>query len=279
MYHQLYFFIKSRILLFSILILTGFSSLGTIYAQNKTVVINKELEENSDKLKVKLGTQWMGKISKIKFGDYKVVDSKNGWVKTKVKSNFWNTFSESKTENKFSFVMEHKSLGSAIVNTLSQMTVKEARSVNLFSIGDFDFFTGPDDDYTSTQIFSSEIQIKDDSGEPWSMQLAMTNDNDAGYSDEGILGCSDRLIFIEPISSNKNGNDSRKIPARGYEFIEDNKSLGAVQYYGGGVFGLNKNIVWIRSNLKPKMKLILASAMIVILQIKPDQTFNLFSDE
>ncbi|WP_147297785.1 hypothetical protein [Seonamhaeicola aphaedonensis] len=265
--------------MFSILILTGLSSLGAIYAQNKTIVINKELEENSDKFKVKKGTQWMGKISKIKFGDYKVADSKNGWVKTKVKSNFWNTFSESKTENKFSFVMEHESLGSSIVNTLSQMTVKEARSFKLLSIGDFEFYTGPDDDYTSTKIFSSEIQIKDDTGEPWSMHLAMTNDHDAGYSDEGILSCSDRLIFIEPISSNKNGNDSRKIPARGYEFIEDNKSLGAVQYYGGGVFGLNKSFVWIRSELKPKMKLVLASAMIIILQIKPDQFSDLFSEE
>jgi hypothetical protein len=54
----------------------------------------------------------------------------------------------------------------------------------------------------------------------------------------------------------------------GYEFIENGQSLCALQYYGGGAFGMNKNIIWIRRNLEARMKLILAAAMTAVLQIK-----------
>ena len=73
-----------------------------------------------------------------------------------------------------------------------------------------------------------------------------------------------------PASSNKNGGDTRSYPALGYEFIENGQSLSALQYYGGGMMGLNKNIVWIHNSLDEKVKLILAAASTAILQTKAD---------
>ena len=58
------------------------------------------------------------------------------------------------------------------------------------------------------------------------------------------------------------------LPARGFEFWEAGQSLGAVQYYAGGVSGLNKNVVYLRRDLDPQMKLLLASAMTAIMEYK-----------
>ena len=53
----------------------------------------------------------------------------------------------------------------------------------------------------------------------------------------------------------------------GYEFTENGKTICAMQYYGGGAFGLNKNIFWIDSTLNQSMKLIVAAAMTSILEM------------
>lgn len=41
-----------------------------------------------------------------------------------------------------------------------------------------------------------------------------------------------------------------------------------VQYYAGGALGLNKNVVYLRRDIDPQMKLLLASAMTAIMQYK-----------
>jgi hypothetical protein len=74
--------------------------------------------------------------------------------------------------------------------------------------------------------------------------------------------------LITPTSSNKNGDDKRLLPAMGYEFIENGQSICALQYFGGGTLGANKNIVWLRKSANAKMDLILAAAMTAILQLK-----------
>ncbi len=85
---------------------------------------------------------------------------------------------------------------------------------------------------------------------------------------DAFLTNGERKIFVIPVTSNKNGGDSRSFPAQGYEFVENGQSLGAVQYYGGGALGMNKNIVWIGNSLNEKMKLVLAAAAAALLQIK-----------
>lgn len=76
------------------------------------------------------------------------------------------------------------------------------------------------------------------------------------------------MISIYPASSNKKGDDTRSLPAFGYEFIEKEKAVSCLPYYGGSVLGMNKNIIWLRNNLYAKLKLVLAAAMTAMLQIK-----------
>jgi hypothetical protein len=53
-----------------------------IHVNAQNIVVDENLAANSEPLKVKIGTQGFGKISKWKFGEYEVVTSKAGWTKT-----------------------------------------------------------------------------------------------------------------------------------------------------------------------------------------------------
>jgi hypothetical protein len=84
-----------------------------------------------------------------------------------------------------------------------------------------------------------------------------------------LLG-KEHEIQIVPTSSNLDNSDKRAIPAMGYEFYENGQALAAAQYHGGGLMGMNKNIVWIRNDLDPNTELILAAAITAILQHQYD---------
>ena len=237
-------------------------------AQQKNIVINEELAANAEMLKVKMGTAWMGKIYKFKFGDYNVVKSKMGWTVTTSSSNLLNTKTESKTENKFSFILSNNTSDSAIVNSLSDVIVKELHALNLFTSEHYEFYIGSEELLMNAQIFSSFITTSSNRNEIWVLRIEQTEGSEADNKYEGVIGNGVRIINIIPVSSNQYGNDSRIFPALGYEFKENNESLCAVQYYGGGALGSNKNIVWIKSELDPRMKLILAAAMTSLMQLK-----------
>lgn len=53
--------------------------------------------------------------------------------------------------------------------------------------------------------------------------------------------------------------------------MENDHAFLALQYYGGGALGMNKNVVWIDNTQDPKMKLILAAAATAIMQLKMDE--------
>jgi hypothetical protein len=237
-------------------------------AQRKDIIISDDLTATTEVFKVKMGTQWMGKIWNFKFGDYAVVKSKLGWTVTTEKANLLDTKTESKTKNKFSFVLSNSTLDSAIVNAVNEITIKELRSFNIFSSNHFEINLGSDELLMSTNLFSSFITTNSNKNDVWVLYLEQTDGNEVEYKYEGVIRNEDRIIKIIPVSSNKKGTDSRMIPALGFEFIENEQSLCAVQYFGGGAFGFNKNIVWIKSELEPRMKLILSAAMTSLMQLK-----------
>ena len=74
-------------------------------AQQKEIVLRDDLTANSEKLKVKMGTQWMGKIWQFKFGDYAVKDSKNGWTTSTLNKKFFSFKVESASDQQFSFIL------------------------------------------------------------------------------------------------------------------------------------------------------------------------------
>ena len=237
-------------------------------AQNKNLEISDALAANSEKLKVKMGTQWMGKIWKFKFGDYAVTDSKNGWLTTTSNKKFFSFKEESKSDQKFSFVLSNKTTESAIVNVVFAISTEELQMFDLFS----NYYIGTTNILLKdSQNFTAFITTSNNETENWVLNLKIAQGNEVDYKHEAFLTNGERLIHIIPISSNDSGNDSRMYPALGYEFIENDQPLCAMQYYGGGALGYNKNIIWLSTNLEPRTKLILAAAMTSLLQKHADQ--------
>jgi hypothetical protein len=237
---------------------------GKVEAQSKKIILSESLEANSNPLKVKMGTQWMGKIWKIKFGEYAVVESKMGWIKTSSKSNLLNTKTESKATQKFAFTISDKTGDSAKVNAATDIEVKTLQETELFPF----WIVGENEILLNSHNFTAFININQDTSEIWSLFMNVTLGStveDDGYA---FLSNGRRKIFINSVSSNRNEFKSQMLPALGYEFVENEEPLCALQYYGGGAFGMNKNIVWIHNRLDSKMKLILAAAMTSLIQLK-----------
>jgi hypothetical protein len=236
---------------------------GNGFAQ-KNIILSKNLAANSKPLKVKMGTQKMGEIWNFKFGDYAVTDSKMAWTTTTSKSNLFNTKTESKSTDKFAFTLSNKTGDYAKVNAANNFEIKTLRETELFA----NFYISDDELLLDSQNFMAFININQNTSETWTLYINVTTGSTVDDGGTAFITNGERKIFIISTSSNKNDTDSRMFPALGYEFFENEQAVCALQYFGGGAFGMNKNIVWIHDNLDSEMKLILAAAMTSVLQLK-----------
>lgn len=232
-------------------------------AQQKDIVLSDYLLQNSEKLKVKMGAAWFGKMFNMKFGDYEVKKSKARSKKSSSASNFWNTRIETDIGYKFNFEFVDKKSESAIVNVVYSEKIMELQS---FRISDH-FSIGSDMILMDSVNYTANIYLKSNEAEVWNLQMFKINGFDLEFVDGGYLTTGDRVIRIDFVTSADLGGDKRRIPAIGYRFVEDGKSIGALQYYAGGMLGLNKNYVRIDKNLDRKTKLVLAASMTTILEI------------
>ena len=240
-------------------------------AQNNNLEISEALAVNSEKLKVKMGSQWFGKTWKFKFGDYAVTKSKNKYGPTTSNtsnSNFFNTEVEIKSDQKFSFVLRNKKTKeTAMVSAAFSIQTKALLADELFS----NFYLGPNLLLKDSQNFTAFISTGDNITDIWVLVLNIDQGRETDNKQEAFLTNGERIIFITPISSNDSGGDTRMFPALGYELTENDQPLCAMQYYGGGALGYNKNIVWLSTHLEPRMKLILAASMTSLLQKHADE--------
>lgn len=248
---------------FKIYILSILLALSEFSTAQKNIIISDSLNTNADKLNVKMGSKGFGKIWKFSFGEYAVVSSKLSWKTTSTKGNFFNTKTESKSTEKFSFILSNKT-DSASVNAAHNILVESLQEIEIIP----HFFWGENKLQKASNNFTAFITINRDTSEIWALLMNVAIGTNLEGNSEAFLTNGIRKIFISPTSSNKKGVDTRTLPALGYEFIENGESLCAVQYYGGGIFGFNKNIVWIHREMDTKVKLILAAAITAILQIK-----------
>jgi hypothetical protein len=63
------------------------------------------------------------------------------------------------------------------------------------------------------------------------------------------------------------------MPARGYEFSEGDRVIAALQYFGGDHPTSKQHlVVYLRNDLDPRTKLLLATATTAILQFKLNAT-------
>jgi len=235
-----------------------------IHAQN--IIINDELASHAEPLKVKMGSQGFGKIWKWKFGEYAVVESKNGWSKTTHKSNLFNTKTDVKSSHKFSFALCNAISDSAFVNAATDIEIKTIQGFELFA----GFTIGDDVLLSENHNFTASITINSDTSDIWYLIMNSEAGSETANTETAILLGNGHEILIFPTSSNLNDSDKRVFPALGFELYENDQAFAAVQFYGGGAFGAYKNIVWIRNDLDPKKKLILAATVTTILQEQSD---------
>jgi len=228
----------------------------------KNIVISDSLLERADVYNIKLGGQAFGKLLKMEFGDYRILGSKVGGTTTTTRGNFWGTKSISNSKQKFSFSITN-SLDTVEVLAAKYDTIKSTEELRVSP----HFSIGGNEVKQWSQTFTAFMDVNNDTTNTWALLM-----NDAGLNMDaqydGYLQNGQRKIVLMPVSSNKNKDDKRMVPALGFEFIENNKSIAAVQYYGGGLLGRNRNIAWIDKGLDGKTKLLLAAAITAIIQQK-----------
>ncbi len=233
----------------------------------KKISISKELQATAEEWPVKMKFQGFGKITGYIFGPYRVVTSKRKrWITTKEASNFMGTQSQSVMEFDFSFTLRngHADTAKVYANYYGKETA--SHSFELLTLGDVTISSGEDAITGDEKVFLVAINTTSDTGR-WAMQIERYLGADGIYRTYGMLHRGNRQIAIRQVSSFKPGEGwGFKIPALGYEFIENDYPLGVVQYMGGGMGGQNKKFVWLRKDVDPEINLVLAAAMTALME-------------
>lgn len=239
----------------------GFLFFYVSASAQKNIILNENLQANSEQFKVKLRPH--GNLWKIRFGDYSVISAKGGRTNTSSKSNMTGTKAETKSSNEFSFDLGKKG-DVATVKAVNNVNVESLHGLQIFK----NFSVGKDEVTGSSNHFLALIKINQDTSDSWTLLMNSEYDATAGSIFEGVLTNGTRKINLTAASSNKEAKNNGFVPALGYQFDESGEYLGAVQYYGGGLLGMNRNIVWMNKGLDPKFELVLAAATTAILQFK-----------
>ena len=235
-------------------------------AAQKKISVNKEFQATAEEWPVKMKFQGFGKITGFFFGPYGVVTSKRKGKTTTGKTNFMVTQSQSESEFEFSFTMRngHADTATAYASYYSKETA--SHSFELLTLGDVTISSGEDAITGDEKVFLVAINTTSDTGR-WVMQVERNLGADGIYRTYGMLHRGNRQIAIRQVSSFKPGEGwGFKIPALGYEFIENDYPLGVMQYMGGGMGGQNKKFVWLRKDADPEINLVLAAAMTALME-------------
>jgi hypothetical protein len=243
-----------------------FALLPAPASAQEAIIIDEGMRANANVLNVKMGVRMPGKIWKFKFGEYAVVSGKMGLTTTTTEGWFFSPVERSRTTQKFSFVIKGAGPETANVNAAQNVESEALQDVELkpgVSIR-VEAIAGANDNLVAS------ITIDGNTGESWILLLGVMRSVAGIREDTQVCILTDRTreIVLKPATSDKGDMKSRGLPARGYEFFETGRSLGALQYYGGGLFGANKNVIYMRRDLDPKTKLLLAASMTAILQAK-----------
>jgi hypothetical protein len=135
-----------------------------------------------------------------------------------------------------------------------------------------------------SDLFVASILLNRDTTATWVLSIGSTDVTDeAGNSrdDAGTHAASltqgARHIALVPVysrelSEHQSFASALKLqfapPAMGYEFIEDGRSLCAVEYFSSGISGSFKNTVWMSRDADARLQLVLAAAMTALLEFE-----------
>ena len=262
----------------SVLSIVGLLAALPASAAPKHILLSDSLLANADRWDVKRGDHWVG-MNRWSFGDYAVVANKTGWTTGGTDTNFFKTKSVSHSENKFSFVLSNKTTDSAFVNAVHQIIARSNPGLQVAQ----GVHVGGTGQTVATDHFFASISISRDTTEMWNLFVGDTEVSESGGDRDDLathrsgLSHGDRRIALVPVFS-KNLAVKQSFgsmlamqlhpPAMGYEFIEDGRSLGAVEYFSSGISGMYKNTVWMDKSADPRLRLVLAAAMTSVLELK-----------
>jgi len=239
--------------------LGGILVAARVSAAQHNIVISDSLAANADTLTVKRGGHWFGRIPKWRFGDYAVASSKLSPTGTRTKGNLFGTRTESRSSGKFSFVLTNGTGDSASVQAEHTTTIHslDNKSENGWAI--------PSDDvWLDSEDGTAHITINGDTADSWALVLGVRVAHRRLHSETALTNGA-RKIVLADVSSDTHGRFDLRGVAGGYEFTEDGRSLGALQYFGGTLG--TTNIVWMLRSADARTKLLLAAAMTAVLQM------------
>lgn len=228
------------------------------------IILADGLRAGTDVVRARMTFQAPGRTWNFKFGEYAIVKSRMSAAATTTTGD--GTLEGSLTTSSFWFVL--KGAGPETVRVeASQRTgslnVEDVEIAPGSSVG-VEGVTGVHSHLVATLAFEGE------EAPPWKLYLnsvktggGIGEKTSVSYMTDGM-----REIVLTPVTNDVPGAKGHSIPARGYEFAEKGTPLGAVQYYGGGIFGLNQNYVHLRRDLDRRTKLLLAAAMTAVMQAK-----------
>jgi hypothetical protein len=267
--------------LIDVVLLIGAMVSSAVAASNKTIQIDEDLRVNAEVLKVNLGTTSPAHPMNIKFGEYSVVSSKvREGPETTTTSGFINPVVRTRVRNSFTFVLSGATSTTARVKAEWNILSEESGpcfEIDLGSNARIEYcFSDEEPQPGFHDLIIALVQIDGEAASRWTLLLDVVR-SESGLTEragQSYLTDGSRQIEIRAVTSAGPAKNLLDLPARGFEFWEAGQSLGAVQYYAGGVAGLNKNVVYLRRDLDPPMKLLLASAMTAIMEYKLEALFE-----
>lgn len=228
----------------------------------KMVRIDENLKLNSEQMRAK--RKGISSVGKYEFGTYKVISGKGGWEKTTSKSPLFSDNSSSKFSTKKSFVFVSEEADTSVVN----ISVAENVEIDAGSWFIRTFTPWSDAEVKNGEgLFECTFSFSSDTV-PWNLlaiyPVAAEVDGFYQMDDHtffrGMLSDNHTTIEIAEINVNEEGDNSFLNPVLGYEFWLGSESLAAVQ-----VLPANRWYIWIRNDLDPEMKFLLATAATAML--------------
>lgn len=228
----------------------------------KLIRIDEDLKLNSQQLRAK--RKGLSSVGKYEFGPYKVISGKGGWEKTTSKSPLFSDNSSIKYSTRKSFVFASDLADTAFANISIAENVEIDGGTWFFKT----FTPWSDAEVKIGEgIFECIFSFSSDD-KPWDLVAIypVAAEVDGIYQTDdhtffrGILTDDNTRIEIAEINVNEQGGNSFLNPVQGYEFWMDSKCLAAVQ-----VLPANRWYVWIRKDLDPDMKFLMASAVTAML--------------
>jgi hypothetical protein len=228
----------------------------------KFIKIDELLKLNSQAMKVK--RKGVSSVGKYEFGTYQVISSKSGWEKTTRKSPLFSDNTSMKSSSNMSFVFVNDEADTSIAN------IRVAENIEIDE-GSWFFKTFTNWSVAEVQkaegVFETVFSFSSDTT-LWSLVVIYPTavEVDGMYQSDdqtefrGILTDNHTFIEITVITENEDGKSPLFNPFLGYEFWQGTRSLAAVQ-----AMPLNKWYVWIRDDLDPDLKFVLASAATAML--------------